>query len=107
MNCWLKTLPDDYTVSDFIAEVKEWYDDGFLEDGIKHHPQKIVMRETLQIFEEGLVPEQTFSTSSEAIPALVVATRSEVRSVPDGAAVDTTEESKGNNQSPSMKKLPA
>ena len=92
LNCWLKTLPDDYTVSDFIAEVKEWYNDGFLDDGIKHHLQKIFTRETLQIFEdENPVAEQT-STSPGTIPAVV-------RSVPDGAAVDTINESNGNNQS--------
>ena len=48
LSSWKESLPDDYTVSDFITEIQDWYDDGFLDDDVWKRLRKCISPAVLE-----------------------------------------------------------
>ena len=48
LSLWKDTLPDDYTVSDFVTEIQEWYNDDYLDDDVWKHLRKCACPEVVE-----------------------------------------------------------
>ena len=47
LNTWKETLPADYTVDDFMDQILDWHDEGYLEDKVWERLKKRVSSKVL------------------------------------------------------------
>ena len=47
LNTWKETLPADYTVDDFMDQILDWHDEGYLEDKVWERLKKRVSPKVL------------------------------------------------------------
>ena len=74
---WYWTLPLEYSVNDFIQEVKKWYQEGHLDEGVWDHLRTVV---NTDIIPAEVVRKQTYIASGggispSAAPSTAEATR--------------------------------
>ena len=67
---WFWTLPLAYSIGDFIQEVKKWYHEGYLDEGVWDHLRTVVNPEVVPT---DVIRKQThaLSPSSSTTVALV------------------------------------
>ena len=48
LSSWMKVLPKNYTVNDFIAEIQEWDEEGYLDDEVWKRLKKCVSSDAVE-----------------------------------------------------------
>ena len=61
---WYWTLPLKYSVNDFMQEIKKWYIEGHLDEGVWDHLRTVVSPD---IVPTGVVRKQTYTSSCGGI----------------------------------------